>query len=82
MFNKKQIMKLATVAISSLRDTKYATNDINERLTLAKMEVLKFRTALIDAEFPSDADEYAAKLKNAQEEYLRILRLSHKSKVG
>ena len=81
MFTGKQIMQSATELLSFLRDTRYATTSIDERLALAKLEVSRLRTALIAAEFPTDADEYATKLKLAQKEYLRILKLSQKNKA-
>ena len=81
MLAKKQIIKLSSEVLKSLRDTKYATSDISERISLAKIEVEELRSALINADFASDAEKYAAKLKLAQGEYQRLLKLSHKRNI-
>lgn len=61
--------------LQKLRDVKYATCDIDEKLALARMEVANLRAALLDARDSKSVDIYAAKLRIAEQEYARILKL-------
>ena len=81
MIDKKRLIKALTKTLDKLRDTKYATCDIDERLALARMEVADLRAALLDARDGASADLCAAKLKSAEEEYRRVLRISRQRKA-
>ena len=81
MINKDAIVKYLTNVYVRLKDTKYATSDIEERLALSKMEVANLRAALLDSKDAKTADIYASKLKIAQEEYRRLLKISRQKKI-
>ncbi len=81
MFDKKEIIKSTRKIIEGLRDSRYATCDIDERLALARMEVANTRAGLFDARDAKTAELYQTKLKLAQEEYKRVLRISRERKV-
>ena len=81
MINKDAIAKYLTNVYARLKDTKYATSDIEERLALSKMEVANLRAALLDSKDGKTADIYASKLKIAQEEYRRLLKISRQKKI-
>ena len=65
--------------LQKLRDVKYATSDIDERLALARMDVANLRAALLDARDSKSVDIYAAKLRIAEAEYARILKIITKN---
>ncbi|MEE0866824.1 MAG: hypothetical protein UIL37_00775 [Clostridia bacterium] len=65
--------------LQKLRDVKYATSDIDERLALARMDVANLRAALLDARDSKSVDIYAAKLRIAEAEYARILKIKTKN---
>ena len=81
MIDKEALLNYVMGAISRLKDTKYATSDINERLALSRMEVANLRAALLDSKDAKTADIYAAKLSAAQKEYMRILKISRQKKI-
>ena len=79
--NKRIILENARKIIDTLRDTRYATADLEERLALARMDVAHTRAGLLDANDSKTAEIYAAKLKAAQEEYIRVLKKTRERKV-
>lgn len=81
MMNKEAILKHISNTYNRLKDTKYLTSDINERLALSRMEVANLRAALLDSKDAKSADIYAAKLSAAQKEYMRILKISRQKKI-
>ena len=81
MADMKKITEMLKTAVQRLRDTKYATCDIEERLVLARMEVADLRAALLDVRNKEDAELCAAKLKCAEEEYRRVLRISRERRA-
>ena len=81
MINKEFILENARRIVDTLRDTRYATSDLDERLALAKMDVAHTRAGLLDANDSKTAEIYAAKLKAAQEEYRRVLKKTRERKV-
>ena len=76
MMNKEAILKHISNTYNRLKDTKYLTSDINERLALSRMEVANLRAALLDSK-----DAKSAKLSAAQKEYMRILKISRQKKI-
>ncbi len=81
MLSREDIMKNAKKVIEGIRDTRYLTCDIEEKLALAKMEVAHTRAGLFDASDEKTAKLYEAKLNAALEEYRRVLRISRERKV-
>lgn len=81
MIDKGAVIKYLTEVYNKLKDTKYATSDIDEKLALSKMEVANLRAALLDSKDAKTADIYASKLKIAQEEYRRLLKISRQKKI-
>ena len=81
MINKEAILKHITDTYNKIKDTKYLTTDINERLALSRMEVANLRAALLSANDGASAEIYAAKLCDAQKEYMRILKISRQKKI-
>lgn len=81
MLNKSIILENARKIFDTLRDTRYATADLEERLALARMDVAHIRAGLLDANDSKTAELYAAKLKAAQEEYRRVLKKTRERKA-
>jgi len=82
MLNRKALSDAFTKTLEKLRDTKYITCDINERVTLARMEVSDLQSELIDARDAKTADECLKRLRAAQEEYNRALRILRSKSAG
>lgn len=81
MIERQKIVSVLMKTVERLKDTKYATCDIEERLALARMEVANLRAALLDVCDAESADICAKKLRSAEDEYRRILRISRQRRA-
>ena len=82
MLTKKAFFDAFTKTVEKLRDTKYITCDVNERLSLARLEVSVLRSELMEAHDAKTAELCQKKLRAAQEEYSRVLRISRSKSAG
>ncbi len=61
--------------LARLRDLQYGTWSIDERLSSIKTEIGNLQSFLLVATDEKSVADYARRLKNAEEEYRRLLRI-------
>lgn len=64
--------------MNRLRDLQYGTWSINERLSSAKTEITNLQASILGARDEKSVSEYAKRLKNAENEYRRLLKARKK----
>ena len=66
--------------LNRLRDLQYGTWSIDERLSSAKAEITNLQAFLLVATDEKSVADYAKRLKSAEEEYRRLLKISRSSR--
>lgn len=62
--------------LNRLRDLQYGTWSIDERLSSAKAEISNLQAFLLVATDEKSVADYARRLKSAEEEYRRLLKIA------
>lgn len=62
--------------LNRLRDLQYGTWSIDERLSSAKAEISNLQAFLLVATDEKSVADYAKRLKSAEEEYRRLLKIA------
>ncbi len=64
--------------MARLRDLQYGTWTLNERLSSARMEIGNLQASILGAKDEKSVTDYARRLRSAEEEYRRLLKLARK----
>ena len=64
--------------MARLRDLQYGTWSLDERLGSMRSEIGNLQASILGARDEKSVTDYARRLKNAEEEYRRLLKLARK----
>lgn len=64
--------------MARLRDLQYGTWSIDERLNSTRTEITNLQTSIMGAQDEKSVSDYAKRLRSAENEYRRLLKLAHK----
>lgn len=64
--------------MNRLRDLQYGTWSIDERLSSAKTEITNLQASIMGARDEKSVSDYARRLKSAEEEYRRLLKIARR----
>ncbi len=65
--------------MARFRDLQYGTWSLDERLSSAKAEITNLQASILGARDEKSVSDYARRLKSAEEEYRRLLKLARKN---
>lgn len=64
--------------MARLRDLQYGTWSLEERLNSARMEIGNLQASILGARDEKSVSDYAKRLRSAENEYRRLLKLARK----
>ncbi len=64
--------------MARFRDLQYGTWTLDERLSSMRMEIGNLQASILGARDEKSVSEYAKRLKSAEEEYRRLLKLARR----
>ncbi len=64
--------------MARLRDLQYGTWSLDERLSSTKTEITNLQASIMGAQDEKSVSDYAKRLRSAENEYRRLLKLAHK----